>query len=682
MPNIQGIIGYAVPGAYSIAKTRAGAVSLPGGPTIVCILASRGQTEEHLVARALGDAQDGLPVGFTFDGGPDGRHYQLGKTSLIPGSVEIFLNPIGDGNDVPLARVTGTNDPRFDIDPTYAGTRVVTRDAYDELIAQFPDKPIFMEQFTGADGLDRFRVRFIDPNNTSIDPTFNMRFWGGGSQAEEGWKLDGYQGKNTNPPYDGYFGVGPVGAAESQHYYLDEDTGQLILDQPLNFKDSLYATYIAAADVNDPELFFTPEELYAKHGFPSTYNSLSLAAQIAFENGAPAVLACQGGLTDTGIRWVQDPQFVVAFAKLKAEDLDILVPVTDRRILNEIVVAAYQPGVPPYDLIVGGTILIDPIGGSDDPGTNLPVTSVADADAVVRKNSHELVEGVDYTLSVVSQALQITLTEPLKWGDKIAVDYNTSLDLLSILQVSGKNHVEFMSSTAERKERIMFTGPDAAGSIKELYDRLVDPTTGVESTFGDSFRVMYLAPTNIQRVINGQLETLAGLYMSAAAAGLAAGTVYLAEPLTNKTILGFTIPRDQKFNRAQISILGGAGVALVTALAAGGKVIHGQSTSNSGNAVEEEISVTRARDYVAKSTRAVLEAQFVGKTIQTTTIKDVETVTLSILQSLVAQKLILTYKNVAVAQDKQEPRQVNVSFDINPIFPLNWIKIEFSVGLL
>lgn len=680
MPNIQGIVGYAVPGAYSIVKTKPGAVALPGSPTVVCILGSRGQTEERLVARALGDTQDGLPINFTYDEGPDGRHFQLGKTSLVTGSVEIFLNPVGDGNDIPLAKVTGTTDPRFDADATYAGTRVVTTDAYEDLIAEFPTENIFVEQFVGADGMDRYRVRYIDPTVTADDPTFGLSF-----PDEKDLGLDGYQAL-AKVGYDGYFGVGAAGSAESQHYYLDETTGQVILDQPLNFKDSLFASYIAEADINDPELFFDPEDLYAKYGFPSVYNNVSLAASVAFENGAAAILACQGGLTWTGTRWVQDPQFVDAFAKLKAEDLDILVPVTDKRILNEIIVPAYQPGVAPYTLITNGKILIDPIGGSDDPGTNLPVTSVTAADPVVYKNSQTLVQdgsGDDgYTVEVVSGALKITLNTALVWGDKVAVDYNTSLDLLAILQVSGKNHVEFMSSTAERKERIMFTGPDEFDTIRDLYDYLTNSITGVAATFGDSFRCMYLAPTNIERVINGQLETLPGLYMSAAAAGLAAGNQYIPEPLTNKTIVGFNIPRDQKFTRAQISVLGGDGVALCTPLAAGAKIIHSLTTSNSGNAVEEEISITRASDFVAKTTRELLEARFVGKTIQASTVNDVRITSASVLDSIKTQAIILEWANLIVKQDTSEPRQINVSFDINPIFPLNWIKIEFSVGLL
>lgn len=57
--------------------------------------------------------------------------------------------------------------------------------------------------------------------------------------------------------------------------------------------DQLVARYISEADLNDPQLFLSAQELTTKHGTPSLKNHLSLGAQIAFENGAPAVLALQ-----------------------------------------------------------------------------------------------------------------------------------------------------------------------------------------------------------------------------------------------------------------------------------------------------------------------------------------------------------------------------------------------------
>lgn len=57
--------------------------------------------------------------------------------------------------------------------------------------------------------------------------------------------------------------------------------------------DELVAKYISELDINDPEFFDSAIQLQAKHGGPSVSNTLSLGAQMAFENGAPGVLAMQ-----------------------------------------------------------------------------------------------------------------------------------------------------------------------------------------------------------------------------------------------------------------------------------------------------------------------------------------------------------------------------------------------------
>ncbi len=57
--------------------------------------------------------------------------------------------------------------------------------------------------------------------------------------------------------------------------------------------DRLEARYIAEIDVNDPQFFTSPKELAAKHGIASLTNTLTLGAQLSFENGAPGVLAIQ-----------------------------------------------------------------------------------------------------------------------------------------------------------------------------------------------------------------------------------------------------------------------------------------------------------------------------------------------------------------------------------------------------
>ena len=57
--------------------------------------------------------------------------------------------------------------------------------------------------------------------------------------------------------------------------------------------DSLEANYIPELTLNDPEFFVSANDLFSIHGTPSLTNTLSLGAQMAFENGAPGLLAMQ-----------------------------------------------------------------------------------------------------------------------------------------------------------------------------------------------------------------------------------------------------------------------------------------------------------------------------------------------------------------------------------------------------
>lgn len=70
-------------------------------------------------------------------------------------------------------------------------------------------------------------------------------------------------------------------------FYVD------VFSRALKKSDKLEATIISELDLNDPEFFTSADRLYRKHGLPSSENTLSLGAQIAFENGAPGVLAVQ-----------------------------------------------------------------------------------------------------------------------------------------------------------------------------------------------------------------------------------------------------------------------------------------------------------------------------------------------------------------------------------------------------
>ena len=268
-------------------------------------------------------------------------------------------------------------------------------------------------------------------------------------------------------------------------------------------------------------------------------------------------------------------------------------------------------------------------------------------------------------------------------------------------------HVDLMSTTANKKERMLLIGAvqgitaealigtelvavediavlegiqgDSAdeilnGDIEDLQDY------SVASAFGETFRVVYLFPDQIVRTISGTRTYLHGLYLAAAAAGRLSGTANAAMPLTNKVLTGFSILRDRVYKQYTLNQLGEAGVTVVVPVTGGGKVLHGKTTVSSGAAEEEEISIIAVRDQIATSMRAVLRS-FIGQPEDATLAAAIMSKCVSALNAFIAQGYISTYQSLNVTRDGTDPRQWNVVVEILPTYPVNWIFIDVSVGI-
>lgn len=722
MPNIPGIVGYIQPGAYTVVKSRQGAVTLPGGPTVTCIM-GEGRREEVLVLRAAGGGQDGLPAQFDPRLNPDGRYFRLAQYPVVPGTLEVYLNPRFDGTDLPLIQISsaaaGTawqNEFERGEEIGY-GYGIRNNDPWDPTVEYEEDDYVQYDGSLWQALADNVGVTpeegatwtLIATPGTEDDGYGGRRegtAGGGGVRPENGiftdageiderdFGLDAFQGVSDgtgffNTAYGRRYGDWrarlSAGSPEPQHYYFDNETGQLILDQPLNRRDTLVVRYLAESDANEYEEFTDLQRLYDKHGFPAVQNTISLAALMAAENGAPIVGTIHSGLTfNTGQqRWVADPFWTDAFQELEKHRPYFIIPVVKSFVEEEVIMPSYDPTVH-ASLTGNGTFLQEDPGEGDSPGINIWPLEVDSNGVPVRldifKNERELTFGIDYTVDFASgpEAVRINLTTALVEGDRVVATYKPEIDLVATVQQVAKVHVELMSDTPNRRERMLITGGYDGYTITDA----LDEDSGVDNNFGDTFRVVFLMPERIRRVVNGETAFLDGQYLAAAAGGRMAGNEYLAEPLTRKTLVGFDIEQSRRYTDIEERLLGEAGVAVVSGLNSGGRVVNGFTTVNTGNAVEEEPSVVRIRDYTAFVTRTILENRFVGTVILADTTTEVASVTIGILKSLIAQQLITAYANVRAEVDSIEPRQVNVSFDIQPVFPLNWIRIDFTIGVL
>lgn len=279
---------------------------------------------------------------------------------------------------------------------------------------------------------------------------------------------------------------------------------------------------------------------------------------------------------------------------------------------------------------------------------------------------------------------------------------------ISAIFQNSRIHVETMSNIKNRRERMLFIGAinglspeNVIGSelaavedigilegiqgddVTEILAGNTEDQTnyGVQNSFGDTFRVVFFYPDQIVAQVGADRAIIDGFYMAAAAAGLLSGIPYVGTPLTNRTLAGFTILRDKLFRPLTIENLAAAGITVVQPAIGGGRVIWGKTTVASFFPEEEEISVVFIRDRIAKSIRLAFRG-FIGTAETPTTQGSLTAVANKVLQSFITQRLITQFQDLRVRRDAVEPRQWNVTVNVQPVFPVNWIYIRVGVGAL
>ena len=212
-----------------------------------------------------------------------------------------------------------------------------------------------------------------------------------------------------------------------------------------------------------------------------------------------------------------------------------------------------------------------------------------------------------------------------------------------------------------------------AGNIEDLTNY------SVSDAFGSTYRCVYMYPDKIVVNISGTNTFVDGMYMAPALGGRLAATGNVAIPMTNKNLTGFSILNDRIFSTSVAEDITYSGITLVEPVLGGGRIIWGKTTTQSGFAEEEEISIVFIRDRIAKVSRLALRG-FIGLPEDTTFATTLLTRVNGLLNSFVNQNLITKYADVVVKRDDVEPRQWNIRFKVQPVYPVNWIYVKFTIG--
>lgn len=229
-------------------------------------------------------------------------------------------------------------------------------------------------------------------------------------------------------------------------------------------------------------------------------------------------------------------------------------------------------------------------------------------------------------------------------------------------------------------------------------------TTGANDTIGDSATaVSYIgkavayanedvilpAPSYVWRYDsnNNRIE-LDASYLACAIGGLRSAQLLRATPITGATLTGFNI-EEEKWDMFQMDNLGANGVCIVYNFS-GVNSIRDAITTDPTSADTQEQSVIGQKRNVERTLESKLFQTYTnkGKTINPSTVRDVEATTRSILNALRQAGEIYGYgvkddpntgevKIVAI-QDTTEPRRINVTCSIKYLYPLKFISVTVS----
>lgn len=278
----------------------------------------------------------------------------------------------------------------------------------------------------------------------------------------------------------------------------------------------------------------------------------------------------------------------------------------------------------------------------------------------------------------------------------------------SVIFQNALTHCKTMSSIRNRKERVLFigaingltpdnlTGAEAAAvedigvlegiqgdSITEVLAGNIEDLTNysVPDSFGNTYRCVYFYPDQIVVQAGTDNVLVDGFYISAAAAGYLSSISRVEIPLTKKVLSGFTILRNRMFSQTILENLATAGVCTLQPVQGGGEVVWGLTTTQSGFAEEQEISIVFIRDRIAKSLRSGFKG-FIGIPEDNSTFATLSARAIALLNSFISQGLITGYRDLKVQRDSVDSRQWNVQMQVSPAYPINWLFLKVGVGTL
>lgn len=318
----------------------------------------------------------------------------------------------------------------------------------------------------------------------------------------------------------------------------------------------------------------------------------------------------------------------------------------------------------PLDLATG--IILSPLSlaaklAFENGASDVVLVATEDSAANLTTREH-LADG----MTKLDAFYEVNVIVPLTVGMTVEADItNVGNDL--------KSHCE--SLAAQNVFRIGLFSADAAASLDPI-----DLAAAVSSS-----RVILAWPNKLS-YYNGftnTLLTVGGQYLATAMAGRLA-SLAVQVPLTKKQIRGFAgLPAStaQSMTTSLKNSWSAAGVSVAEIVRDGRFLVRHGTTTNRDTLTTREISLIRAKDAMVNLLYDVAERSgLIGSPIDEETPMRVKGMVQSVMETSVRNDIIVGYNNLKVRIRPDDPSVIEVKFQYQPAYPLNYILIAFAIN--
>jgi len=224
------------------------------------------------------------------------------------------------------------------------------------------------------------------------------------------------------------------------------------------------------------------------------------------------------------------------------------------------------------------------------------------------------------------------------------------------------------SSQPERKQERSVMVPSPAGLTYTQYAALA-------ASYSHERACVPAIPSSLQ--MTGFTGTYDNSYYCAALAGRAcAGPI--GETIHDEIISGITF--NDNFTPPVADYLVQQGVS--PAKSKGGIIRNIMFiTTDTTNALTEDMGVQDIADYVRKAWRERMWAIFRNKPITTDLPADMTQASENFMDALIDKTIVAQYRNLTATQDPTEPRKMRLSGQVQPAYGTAWIDITFTFVL-